>query len=350
MSEPVALNLSSARARVAVVVNGNAKSVNEDVISSIDQILRGGDLFVSRHIDEAPEIARIIVDRGYGTVLTGGGDGTFTVMVTEVARAAKDAGQELPRFGLLKLGTGNALAWVVGASPLGGKNVKADIERLHQEAGSKKVHLVDVEGFLSPFAGVGADAQILADYNKNKKMLSGTPFSPLGKGLSGYSMATLTRTLPAFVFKKMPEIRVINDGEDVWPVDPNGLDLARPIKKGEVIYEGKARLAALSTIPYYGFGMRLFPFSDAHPDRMNLRISTMGSPQFVSNFRGIWNGTYHQPKYLKDFAVDRIVIEMKEPTELQIGGDSQGLRSQIEASVTRRPIDLVDFYTNPEED
>ena len=28
--------------RIAVVVNGNAKNVNEDVISTIDQILKGG--------------------------------------------------------------------------------------------------------------------------------------------------------------------------------------------------------------------------------------------------------------------------------------------------------------------
>src|SRR5512142_3138195 len=102
--------------RIAVVVNGNAKSVNEDVIATLDQILAGGDLFVSRRIEEGPEIARTIVERGYGTVLTGGGDGTFTVMVTEVVREADRRGVRRPRFGLLRLGTGNSLAWVVGAS------------------------------------------------------------------------------------------------------------------------------------------------------------------------------------------------------------------------------------------
>ena len=45
------------RSRVAVVVNGNARSVTSDVISTLDQILAGGDLFVSRHIDEAKDIA-----------------------------------------------------------------------------------------------------------------------------------------------------------------------------------------------------------------------------------------------------------------------------------------------------
>ncbi|HSC88830.1 MAG TPA: diacylglycerol kinase family protein, partial [Polyangiaceae bacterium] len=94
--------------RIAVVVNGNAKSVTDEVISTLHQILKGSDLFVSRDLEEAEEIAETLVERQYGTVLTGGGDGTFTVMVTLVVRRARSLGQALPRFGLLKLGTGNA--------------------------------------------------------------------------------------------------------------------------------------------------------------------------------------------------------------------------------------------------
>ncbi|MEY2930867.1 MAG: hypothetical protein RL033_1616, partial [Pseudomonadota bacterium] len=70
--------------RIAVVVNGNAKNVTAEVISTLDQILLGGDLFVSRSLREADEIAQVLVARRYGTVLTGGGDGTFSVMVTKV--------------------------------------------------------------------------------------------------------------------------------------------------------------------------------------------------------------------------------------------------------------------------
>src|SRR6188768_1660489 len=66
--------------RIAVVVNGNAKNVTAEVISTLDQIMQGGDLFVSRSLDEADDIAQVLVTRGYGTVLTGGGDGTFSVM------------------------------------------------------------------------------------------------------------------------------------------------------------------------------------------------------------------------------------------------------------------------------
>src|SRR5262250_2597745 len=93
--------------RIAVVVNGNARSVTRDVISTLDQIMLGGDLFVSRRLEEGPELARTIVN---------GGDGTFTTVLTDVVREARRQNKPLPRFGFLKLGTGNALAWVVGAS------------------------------------------------------------------------------------------------------------------------------------------------------------------------------------------------------------------------------------------
>src|SRR5262245_41327965 len=106
--------------RIAVVVNGNAKSVTAEVIETLDQILDSGDLFVSRRVEESEAIARTLVDRGYGTILTGGGDGTFTVVVTAVVAEARRRGVPLPRFGLLRLGTGNSLAWVLGASKSGG--------------------------------------------------------------------------------------------------------------------------------------------------------------------------------------------------------------------------------------
>src|SRR4051812_31759283 len=115
--------------RIAVVVNGNAKNATADVISTLDQILNGGDLFVSRKLSDARHIAKTLVARGYGTVLTGGGDGTFTVMVTEVVHEARRAGRPLPRFGLLKPGTGDFLARGGGAPRAGKHERPAPVRR-----------------------------------------------------------------------------------------------------------------------------------------------------------------------------------------------------------------------------
>ena len=336
--------MNSSVSRIAVVVNGNAKSVNEEVISTIDKILKGGDLFVSRHISEAPKIARAIIEGGYSTVLTGGGDGTFTITVTEVMKAAYRSHASPPRFGLLKLGTGNALAWVVGPSDLGRKGVSADVDRLLREAGSKELHLVNVEGFLSPFAGLGADAQILADYNATKAGLSGTPFEVFGRGLGGYGLAAVTKSLPHFLLRQLADVTVINEGDAAYPVDPSGVALDRPIRNGQVLFSGKTRMAALSTIPFYGFGMRLFPFATARPGMMNLRLSKIGSPQFVANFRSIWSGSYHDPRYVTDYMVDKVSIHCNPALEFQIGGDAHGTREHIMAEVTKKPIELVDYY------
>lgn len=337
----------AAAQRIAVVVNGNAKSVTDDVISTLDQILLGGDLFVSRRIEDARQIAETLVERGYGTVLTGGGDGTFTTVVTEVVHAARRRERKLPRFGLLKLGTGNALAWVVGASQAKGRGLSADIQRLQNDAGSREIRLVEVEGYLTPFAGLGADAQVLADYNLTKRRLSKTPLRAVAAGPVSYAVAAVTRSLPGYLLKKMPHFRVINDGAPAYRVGEKGAIIGRGIEPGETIFEGPARLCAMSTIPYYGFGFRMFPFADERGDRMHLRLSTISPTIFVRHFGAIWRGDFHRPDVLFDYLVEKVVIESDPPMAFQIGGDAHGERARVAARITPEPIRLVDFYAPP---
>ncbi|MDX2054336.1 MAG: diacylglycerol kinase family protein [Polyangiaceae bacterium] len=343
--------LSGPRRRsIAVVVNGRAKSVTNEVIATLDQILKGGDLFVSRSVRDAREIARTLVERGYDTVLTGGGDGTFTVVVTEVVREARAAGAILPRFGLLHLGTGNSLAWVVGASKIigpAGKGLAADIQRLQEDAGSRSLRLIEVEGNITPFCGLGADATMLEDYAQAKQRLSKTVLKPIAAGPVSYAVAAVTQTLPRFLVTKMPHCRVVNRGADAYRVGSQGRVLGKPIPEGAVLYEGPARIAALSTIPYYGFGFRMFPFADEREDRMQLRISTMRPLPFVKNFREIWKGTYANPEMLADFLVEKVSIEMDPPTAFQIGGDPHGKRSEVIAGLMPETVRIVDYYSPP---
>jgi diacylglycerol kinase family enzyme len=330
-----------------VVVNGNAKSVTEEVISTLDQILLGGDLFVSRRLEDAADIARTLVNRGYGTVLTGGGDGTFTVMVSEVVHEAERQGKALPRFGLLRLGTGNALAWVVGASKAKGRGLSADIQRLFEDAGSRPIRLVEVEEFLTPFAGFGVDAVVLRDYADVKAALAHTPLKRFAAGPVSYTIAAVTRSIPSYFLRAVPHCRVINEGAEAHRIGEQGAILGQPIPRGETIYEGPARIVALATIPNYGFGFRMFPFADEREDRMQLRVSTIGPVGFVKHFRGIWRGSYHDPNVVFDYLVDAVKISMDPATDFQIGGDARGPRAVVRARVSRRPIRLVDFYAPP---
>jgi diacylglycerol kinase family enzyme len=340
--------------RIAVVVNGNAKSVTAEIIQTLDEILEGGDLFVSRRVEESESIARSLVERGYGTVLTGGGDGTFTVMVTAVVREAKRQHAPVPRFGLLRLGTGNSLAWVLGASGAGVKMkgrgarhaLSADIARLRADAGSRSVRLVEVDGMLSPFCGFGIDAIALRDYGRVKALLGKTPLRPLASGLFAYAISATTQTAPGYLFRKAPRCRVINEGSDAVRVGKKGALIGAPVPRGQVLYEGPAKLASVSTIPYYGFGFRVFPYADERADRMTLRLTTISPFAFAANLPAIWRGEYDDPETLFDFLADDLTLEMEPATPFQIGGDERGVRSRVRVRLAE-PVRMVDFYAPP---
>jgi hypothetical protein len=278
--------------RIAVVLNGNARSVSRDIVSLLDQIVMGGDLYVSRSLAEGEEIARAIVFRGYGTVLTGGGDGTFVHTVTHVVKEARAHGVKPPRFGILRLGTGNALAWVLGNSPpRRGMGLAADIARLRREGGCRPMRLVDVDGTLTPFAGLGIDAIALTQMMRTKKFFARTPVLNhfASSGLT-YLTSIAGLTLPYFLFAKDPHATVYNEGATVFRLGPDGRLAGAPIERGEVIYKGPARMVAVATIPYYGFGFRIFPFANEREDRMHMRVINIRSVDVPQNIVKIWKG------------------------------------------------------------
>jgi len=337
---------STAADRVAVVVNGKAKQVTEELVETLGQIVQSGDLFVSRSLEEGRDIARVIVERGYPTVLTGGGDGTFVQMVSWIAKVADAMKKPLPRFGLLKLGTGNAMAWVLGAGQQH-RGVVADLARLRSEGGSRELHLIEVEDMLTPFAGLGADAVALDHQRRTRTALEKMP--GLRKAASGpvtYTLSMLALSLPRFLLAPMPRFRVVNDGAPAQRLGQDGRPVGSDIAAGEVLYDGPANLLMFGTIPYWGFGARVFPFAEERSDRFNLRVIAFGSVEAVAHVKGIWRGT-HRSKRLHDFLVEAVRIECTPPTPLQIGGDAVGERSVVRARLSPRPIRVVDYYAPP---
>ena len=69
---------------VAVLLNANAKSVSDRLRQEIGKFVPDEDVYYSRSLDDARQITRQVLDRGYSTVLTGGGDGTFVGYVNEM--------------------------------------------------------------------------------------------------------------------------------------------------------------------------------------------------------------------------------------------------------------------------
>lgn len=336
------------RDRVAVVVNGNAKRVNDDLVEILDQIVASGDLFVSRDLDEGHEIARTIVERGYPTVLTGGGDGTFVQVVTWIREEADRTGRPEPRFGMLRLGTGNALAWVLGAQNPKGRGVATDLARMRKEAGSRPLRLLDVEGLLTPFAGLGVDAVALQHYNELKEKMSQIPIARrFATGGLAYLTSVTTRSIPEYLIRAHPRVRIVNEGGPALRLGVDGKPLGREIEKEEVLYEGPTRMVAMSTIPYWGFGARIFPYANEREGLFSLRVVDIGSLDVVLNIRSIWSGSYRSDR-VHDFLVEAVRIEYERPMPLQIGGDPVGAKKVTHAAIADRPIRVVDYYSPPQ--
>src|SRR5207253_1283255 len=71
---------------------------------------------------------------------------------------------------------------------------------------------------------------------------------------------------------------------------PDGKPIGRDIAAGEVIYRGPCKIAAAGTVPYYGFGFRVFPYALRAPGRFQLRLTAIGVPKILSNLRTLWRG------------------------------------------------------------
>ncbi|MGB5191501.1 MAG: diacylglycerol kinase family protein [Polyangiales bacterium] len=331
--------------RVAVVLNGNARQVTDQLVESFDQVVRSGDLFLSKSLDEAQSIAHEIVDADYPVVLTGGGDGTFVQMVTSITKEAKARGQRPPCFGLLKLGTGNSLAWALGAGT-SGEGVIADLERLSQQSTHRDFRLIEVQDLLTPFAGAGFDALGLQHFHEVRALVRHLPF--IGKRATGavsYAISIPTRTIPELAIRPRMRVRIVNRGSDITKLDRNGQPTGHPIPNGEVVFEGACIAALVSTIPYWGFGVKVFPFAENRPaDRFCLRVVATHPLHVAAHMLSVWKGTYRHDGLL-DFYADDVELEFDERTAIEIGGDPAEMTRSMRAHLHPDPIKLIDYTT-----
>ena len=328
--------------RVAVVLNGNARQVTDELVESFDQLVGSGDLFLSRTLDEAQGIALEIVESGYAVVLTGGGDGTFVQMVTAITKEARSRNQEPPRFGLLRLGTGNSLAWALGAGT-SHKGVIADLKRLRHDSAHRDFRLIEVQDLLTPFAGAGFDALGLKHFHEVRSIVRHLPW--VGKRASGavsYAISIPTLTIPELALRPRMEVRIVNRGA-AERLDRDGRPCGPAIEKGEVIFEGACIAALVSTIPYWGFGARVFPFAEDRPaDRFCLRVVATNPLQIAAHMLSAWKGTYRHENLIDVYAED-VELQFGKPTAIEIGGDPAGMTDSMHARLHPEPIKLIDY-------
>ena len=303
-AEPKEAPLTITRAhpeKVAVLLNRNARLVTDKLVRQMERLVGSEHIYYSRNLDEAEAFTREIIQKGYGTIACGGGDGTLCGTVNFVRQYIDEANawrqerfirfgeqQELiasPRFVFLKLGTGNGIAPVVGASdPL--RDLRKVIE--YAPGRAHRVPMLEIEGEKCFVAGLGYDSQILADYNWMKNNTNNWLLKWLMHSVVGYLAASITRTVPRALFGDTRLRAKVTTRGRAFYVDPRRGDAIEEIAPGTTIFEGPASFIGTGTMPYFGYRFRAFPFSNIMPGMMNLRIASIGPLSALYNLVALW--------------------------------------------------------------
>ena len=113
------------------------------------------------------------------------------------------------------------------------------------------------------------------------------------------------------------------------------------VAKGDVLFEGKANFAGVSTTPDYGFHVRMYPWSMEREGYFQLRISAISIPGLLIRPHQVWRGTIHHPK-LHDYLLDGVRVESDVELPFQMGGDPEGWRKDVSFAIAE-PVEVLDF-------
>lgn len=323
----------------AVLLNPNARRVSRSVLERVNEIVDPDHVYVSDDEEAAPELVDHIMRKGYGTVFTGGGDGTVTQFINMVPEG------QAPRVGILKLGTGNAMAEIVssGDPMLDLRNYSANPSH-----DALRLPLCEAEGTRFAFAGLGIDAWVLNDYRAMKDRFSSKALEPLLHNVGGYFAAVFGMTVPRLMKRwakrQVAEVTVTNLGGTAAEIETTemGGRIAREFEPGEVIYQGPVNATMFGTCPYYGYRMKALPYAGIDPQRFHLRISNIPVPRLLASLPKLWSGSLRH-EAIRDFHADRVHIRFSEPMPYQLAGEARGYREELTVGMSRRAIDLVRF-------
>jgi diacylglycerol kinase family enzyme len=338
-----AVNSSHFSERSAFLLNANAKGVSRRLADQLAEIVPAGDLFFSRSLQDAEMFASTIMRRGYSQVFTGGGDGTVVSTVNLLSRAAKQHGDgQLPQMGVLRLGTGNAMA-----STLGAKRALLDAHHVVNGGATdlRPMRLVECDdGTLTPFAGMGYDGEVLNDYLALKKAARHPLAARLTNSVWGYLGAMLLRSVPRQFTNQTPTITVRSSQDAYRVIREEGKDVEVKIAAGTVLYEGPASTVSVGAIPYYGYKFTMFPFAEKREGHLNFRVvGGVSIPKILANlYPAVWRGTFRHPG-LHDFLVKDVEIEGSAPLPFQVGGDGAGYRQKVRFSAAKEALPMIEL-------
>ncbi|MDY6935303.1 MAG: diacylglycerol kinase family protein [Spirochaetota bacterium] len=326
----------------------NARKVNDSVLELFHRHVDVDDIYVTHTIEQSDQCLDEIIEKGYSLILCGGGDGTAMRIIEQIhlkVEACNKAGgdYEMPKFGILKLGTGNAWAGLLGV-PKGVKPIWKIQPLAFEELTYETFNMIEAEGRMFHFGGFGIDALILNDYLKLKNRFTKGILWKISNTLAGYFAATLFKSIPHILFKGFKlNVRIINDSNSpVYSASYSKGIREIPLKRGDVIYQGSVDTVIFGTTSDFGYKLKVMPFARAKSGYMNLRITNVNALKMLSQLRSIWLGKWEHRK-LYDFLVRDIIIEIEQSAPFQLGGDPEGYRNNLHIKISDFTPCVLDF-------
>lgn len=327
--------------RFAVLLNARAKAWSGSLHQEVLRYVPSQDLFLTDDFRQAKRTIDKLLCSDYEAIFAGGGDGTIMYLLNALEAKISEGAitrESAPILGVLRMGTGNALAHYLGAD-----QIIDDLRALRSGAQLMihTVNMIEGEEGLFPFAGFGWDADILNDYGEVKSLVRGRAVEPYVTGLGGYGVAIAARTIPrALLSSKAPRVRLTNLDDRAKRINGRG-EVIKEYERGEQIYEGPMRACGASSIPYWGFQVRMFPYADAHQDFFQVRCFHGGVAEIVTHLRRFWRGEIREDSVVDVLAREIKVELLDEPLPYQVSGDVSGLEREIIWRVAKHPAHLA---------
>ncbi len=311
--------------RAVALVNGNARRVRADLRPALERVLPGRVRF-STQLAHAREVIFDEIRRGVDLFVLAGGDGTIVMGLALIALACRGAGRPEPAIGILRLGSGNAIADTVGASD----DPAGDLARLVRGDGAwRTIPLLEVLGLRAPFVGLGVDAQLREDHHAVGQAIDRVPGGRRWVGgAARYALSVALRSVPRFVRGTRAHAVVVNLGAPAIEMSSTG-PTGREHAAGTVLWRGACTLIAGATIPFLGFGLKMFAFTQARRDRFHLRCGDAGLVEVLRHTPAAFRGAYFSDR-VHDFLCDRVAVELDVESPIEAGGELLGRCRRVE--------------------
>ena len=150
--------------------------------------------------------------------------------------------------------------------------------------------------------------------------------------------------MPRFATETRPTAIVTNLGAPAIEMGQGG-PTGRKIPTNTVLWKGTCTLVAGSTIPYFGFGLKMFSFAGTESGRFQLRCGDVGLLEIVRNTPAAFRGEYFSEN-VRDFLCDRVGIELDLDTAIEAGGELLGRRRQVELAIAP-PVTFASVARDP---